>query len=324
MIKGIVRIIIAAAASVLASAAWGGVMPVTVETKSCLALDGVKIVYSAAGTGEPALVFIHGGLAERSFWAAQLEAFAARHRVVALDLPGHGDSGSNRTKWGLPEFGADVKAVADAEKLGRLIVFGNSLGGPVAVEAALLLPGRAIGVVGVDTFQELGDITPAEARERARLFGDYYAESVKSMVKMLFHPDADPALMADAERRMQRTPPEAARAIFLSLAGYSESASARKLTVPLRAINGDLYPTDVAGVRKIVPGFAAVIMKHMGHYPMLERPDEFNRRVAAVVDELTAIAGKMKLKGFAGKALPRDVEREITARAVAERVLKSK
>ena len=60
------------------------------------------------------------------------------------------------------------------------------------------------------------------------------------------------------------------------------------MTVPLRAINGDLYPTDIAGVRKKVHAdFDAVIMKHMGHYPMLERPEEFDRHVAAVVKELS-------------------------------------
>ena len=63
--------------------------------------------------------------------------------------------GRDRKKWGIPEFGADVKAVVDAEKAEQVIIFGNSLGGPVAIEAALLLPGRVLGVVGVDTFQRL-------------------------------------------------------------------------------------------------------------------------------------------------------------------------
>lgn len=109
---------------------------------------------------------------------------------------------------------------------------------------------------------------------------------MKAMVKMLFHADADPTLMADAERRMLRTSPDAAYAMFLSMAGYDPAAPARRLTVPLRAINGDLYPTDIQAVRKVKADFNAVVMKHMGHYPMLERPDEFNRHVAVVVEEL--------------------------------------
>lgn len=259
-------------------------MAVMIERKTCRAADGVMIVYSACGAGEPALVFIHGGLADRSFWDAQLRSFGANHRVIALDLAGHGESGANRTKWGMPEFGADVKAVADAEKLRKIILFGNSLGGPAAVEAALLLPGRVFGVVGVDTFHSLDDkITPEDARARADAFHNDYAGSLKVMTRALFHPDADPKITADAERRMAKTSAEAAYAMFLSLAGYDPAASVRKLTVPLRAINGDLYPTDVSGVRRIKPDFDAIVMKHMGHYPMLERPDDFNKNVAAVV-----------------------------------------
>jgi pimeloyl-ACP methyl ester carboxylesterase len=262
-------------------------MSVKIKRKTCLAPDKVSIVYSACGKGEPALLFIHGGLAERSFWDKQLEAFCANHRVAALDLPGHGESGSNREKWGLPEFGADVKAVADAERLDKLILFGNSLGGPVAVEAALLMPGRVLGVVGIDTFQRVDYvIPPEEMQKRGRAFRDDYPGMVKAMVDRLFHKDADPDIMADAEKHMQKTPPEAAYKMFLGMSGYDNAPPVRQLSVPLRAINGDLYPTDVEGVRKVKPDFDAIIMDHMGHYPMLERPDELNKHIASVIAEL--------------------------------------
>jgi len=262
-------------------------MAAKIERKTCQAPDGVEIVYSAAGAGEPALVFVHGGLADRTFWDAQLKAFAGRHRVLALDLAGHGESGTNRKKWGIPEFGADVRAVVDAEKPKHVIIMGNSLGGPVAIEAALLLPGRALGVIGVDTFQGFGKITEEEAKQRAELFRRDFSGGVKEMVKALFHPDADPELMADAERRMAKTSPEAADAMFLSLAGYDTGTAARRLTIPIRAINGDLYPTDVKAVRQVKADFDVIIMPHMGHYPMLERPEEFNRHLATIISELS-------------------------------------
>ena len=263
-------------------------MAQTIERRMCAAPDGVTLVYSAAGAGEPALVFIHGGLANRGFWDGELRSLAGRHRVIALDLPGHGESGWDRQKWGIPEFGADVRAVVEAERLGTVILLGNSLGGPVAIEAALLIPGKVLGVVGVDTFQRLAySVTPEEARQRAEAFRDDYAGSLRQMVKRLFHPDADPGLVADAERRMGRTPPAAAYQMFQSMAGYDLAASARRLAVPLRAINGDIYPTDIAEVRKVQADFDAVVMKHMGHYPMLERPAEFDRLVMEAVRALT-------------------------------------
>jgi pimeloyl-ACP methyl ester carboxylesterase len=258
-----------------------------IEKKTCPTPDGVTIVYSAAGAGEPGLLFIHGGLAERSFWNAQLLAFAERHRAIALDLPGHGESGADRKTWGIPEFGADVKAVVETEKLKKVILIGNSLGGPVAIEAALLLPGKALGVIGVDTFQEVDHtIAREEVCQRAEAFRSDYDGSLKQMVRSLFHPDADAALVDDAVKRMAHTPPEAAYAMFMSMAGYNLGAACRKLGVPLRTINGDLYPTDIEGVRKIQADFDAVILPHTGHYPMLECPEEFNRRLAEVISGL--------------------------------------
>jgi pimeloyl-ACP methyl ester carboxylesterase len=266
-----------------------------VERKSCQAPDGVTIVYSVTGSGDTTLVFVHGGMANRSFYDGQLAAFADRYRVIALDLAGHGESGTNRTKWGMPEFGGDVKAVMDAEKVKRAVLFGNSLGGPAVVEGALLLGNRVIGVVGIDTFQDLGHPeTPEYARaahdyiqKRVDAFRADYPAAMHDMVKMLFHPDADPALVAQTEKRMMKTSPVVAAGVMSGQVGYDLNASARRLTVPLRAINGDLFPTNVEAARKVKRDFDAIVMKHMGHYPMLERPQEFNRHVATVVEALT-------------------------------------
>ncbi len=264
------------------------------ERKTCVAADGVRLVYSAAGSGETALVFIHGGMANRSFFDAQMEALAGRYRVIAVDLAGHGESGTDRKTWGIPQFGADVRAVVEKENVKRAVLFGNSLGGPVAIEAAVMVPDRILGVVGIDTFQDLGHPETAEyareaadwTRQRLEAFRADYPGAMKAMVKMLFHADADPSLMAEAERRMARTPREVTISTLEAIGGYDPNLAARKLTAPLRAINGDLFPTDTQTIRKIKPDFEAVVMPHMGHYPMLERPEEFNRLVTRIVEEL--------------------------------------
>jgi pimeloyl-ACP methyl ester carboxylesterase len=254
----------------------------------------VEIVYSAAGTGHTSLLFIHGGLADRTFFYGQLDAFSDRYRVVAVDLAGHGESGKQRDPWTIPRAADDVARVVEAEQLRRVILFGNSLGGPVAIEAAILVGERALGVVGIDTFQDIGMTdTPEYARQleqnirqRTEAFRRDYAGAVHGMVTMLFHTDADPALMGDAERRMLRTPQDAVLRMFTGMAGYNTNDAARRLTVPLRSINGDLFPTDVERIRRVKPDFDAIVMKHVGHYPMLERPQEFNEAVARFAGEL--------------------------------------
>ena len=79
-------------------------------------VDGVAIAYSVSGTADTAIVFIHDGLADRSFWDGQHAPFSHNYRVIALDLAGHGESGRDRQKWGIAEFALDVLAVLDAER----------------------------------------------------------------------------------------------------------------------------------------------------------------------------------------------------------------
>ncbi len=85
---------------------------------------------------------------------------------------------------------------------------------------------------------------------------------------------------------MGATDPDAI-AILRSLEDYDLHTAVRAATVPVRCINSDMYPTDIEANRRIWPGFDAVVMKGAGHYPMLERPDEFNNHVRRLVASLS-------------------------------------
>ncbi|HEX2344662.1 MAG TPA: alpha/beta hydrolase [Vicinamibacterales bacterium] len=252
-------------------------------------IDGVEIVYSAGGAGETALVFIHGGLADREFWAPQLSALADRFRVVALDLAGHGASGRNRKNWTIAAFGGDVRAVVDALKLRRVVLIGNSLGGPVALEAVRLLRGRVLGVIAVDTLHDAtAALDPSESRKRAAAFRTDFPGTCRAMVGALFHTGTQEELRAWAERRMCAMPPDVVADMMDGFAGYDLTAAVRAAGVPIRAINGDLWPTAIERTRTLAPDFNAVILKGAGHYPMLERPDEFNRVLVEIVRDLAS------------------------------------
>ena len=114
--------------------------------------DGIPVTFETHGTGEPALVFVHGWSCDRSYRRGQVGDFARRHRVVTVDLAGHGESGTGRKRWTVPAFGADVAAVIEKLRVEDVILIGHSLGGDVIVETALLLPKQVAGVVWVDVF----------------------------------------------------------------------------------------------------------------------------------------------------------------------------
>jgi sigma-B regulation protein RsbQ len=255
--------------------------------------DGVEIVYSERGKGGIALVFIHGGLADRTFWAPQLSGLSDRFRIVALDLAGHGESGRNRKLWSIPAFAQDVRAVVEKLRLRRVVLIGNSLGGPVALDAAALLKGRAIGVVGVDTLHDATTrIEPSDAHARAEAFRKDFQGTCHAMVGSLFHPGAHQELRDWAEKRMCAMPVEVVAGLMEGFGGYDLAASFRAAGVPIRALNGDLYPIAFEKNRAITPDFDGVVMKDAGHYPMLERPAEFNSLLIKIVEELDAKARK--------------------------------
>jgi pimeloyl-ACP methyl ester carboxylesterase len=249
--------------------------------------DGVEIAYSEAGSGPVSLLFIHGGLASRAFWAPQLGALANSFRVAALDLAGHGASGRNRDAWPIAAFAGDVCAVAETLDLRNLVLVGNSLGGPVALESAPRLAGRTIGVVGVDTLHVAESVfTPEEAQAQGAAYRADFKGSCAAMLHALFHPGEHLDLQAWALKIMLAMDPEIVARMMEGLAGYDLGAVCKRAGVPIRVINGDLWPTQIEANRRVAPGFDAVILPGAGHYPMLERPEEFNRALADVVNGL--------------------------------------
>ena len=269
-------------------ATTGADLPVSGRVRSA---DGVEIAYAERPGGAVAIVFVHGGLADRTFWAPQFAALPKEYRLVALDLAGHGASGANRDRWTIAAWAADVCAVADALKLERVVLVGNSLGGPVALEAAALLRGRAIGVIGVDTLHDATQKFPeADARAQAEAYRKDFSGTCRSMVGALFHPGTQAELRGWAEQRMCGAPRPMAAGMMESLGGYDVAVAFRKAGVPIRAINGDLWPTHVEVNRSVTPDFDAVIMKGAGHYPMLERPTEFDRLLVDYVQALDRAA----------------------------------
>jgi len=114
-------------------------------------VEGCRINYRSWGKpGRPAAVLIHGGAAHAGWWDCIGPLLTDEHRVVALDLSGHGDS-DHRQSYSLETWAAEVLAVAEQESDSRPIVFGHSMGGFVALTAAKLFGERLGGVAAIDS-----------------------------------------------------------------------------------------------------------------------------------------------------------------------------
>lgn len=263
-------------------------MPATV-TGTAVSADGVPIAYSSTGSGTPALVFVHGGFADQSFWRQQVEPLADRFQVVTLDLAAHGVSGKERSEWSIEAFGDDVVAVVEALGLDDVVLVGNSLGGPVALAAANRLPGTVRGLIAVDTLQNVQREWPREALEAyIQTLRDDFPAACRAMVRQLLLEGTDPELYAWVEGRMCAFDPELGYHVVESFYDYDLAAAFAAAEIPIRAILGEITPLDLDGNRELHPDFDAVVMEGCGHYPQLERPEEFNRHLVGYVDEIDA------------------------------------
>jgi len=251
------------------------------------AADGTPLAYTLAGAGAPALVFIHGWMCDQSFWAAQIPAFAATHTVVTLDLAGHGLSGMERPGWPLLAFGTDVQAVVEQLGLERVILVGHSMGGPVALEAARLMPERVIGVVAVDSLHDADlKYDPQQIQGLLAAFEKDFVATCGQFSSSMFVAGANPALVEQVTAAMCDGSPEIATALFRQFIDYDMGKALTAVTAPVRFINGAGFPTDLEINRRYHPDFDGVVMDGVGHFLMMEKPEAFNQLLAAAVAEI--------------------------------------
>ena len=266
--------------------------PVPAAEGTATAADGVSIAYDVRGAGEPTLVFIHGWCCNRSFWKNQLDAFARDHQVVSLDLPGHGASGSDRSAWSIRGLGADVQAVVEAAGSSRVVLVGHSLGGPVALEAARLLPGRVVAVIAIDTLQDVDFVYPPEAVEQmAARFERDFTGTMTQAVRSMFSETSDPALVEWVMTSSVGANHDAAVAIMRGYTTFDMKQALSEAKVPVRCLNAlprdeeGGVPTNVERNRQF-GDFDAVMLEGVGHFPMLEQPDSFNEKLREMLKAL--------------------------------------
>lgn len=250
--------------------------------------DGVPISYEVHGSGEPTLVFVHGWSCDGRYWREQVPHFAANHRVIVIDLAGHGHSGMGRERYSMAAFGEDVRAVVAAKGAGQVILIGHSMGGPVSVAAAQRMPEQVIGIVGVDTFQStFVDISEEQASGMVAPLRADFAGGAVEFVRAMFVDATDVALRDWVVADMAAAPPEVALSAMEQLLGDAVSGDARTaaaaLEVPIVAINADLYPTDVETNRRHMHAFDAVILEGTDHFLHMAEPEWFNRELEAVI-----------------------------------------
>lgn len=269
--------------------ATGPVAPAEGVPQLADSADGVHIEYRVYGSGEPAIVLIHGWSCDANYWNAQIAPLKAHYTVVAVDLAGHGASGKNRSDWSMANYGEDVAAVVRQLPNHQVVMVGHSMGGTVALEATRRIGDRVIGIIAVDALKSVGQplLSRKQIDTRVGAFrSDFIGETRKFVAESLFPKNADPQFINKVAYDMSLEPPEVGVASMQALLSTDLAPVVADIHVPVLAINSDLEPTDVARIRKSLPEFQAEVIPHTSHFLMMDDAARFNPVLLRDIDTL--------------------------------------
>lgn len=255
--------------------------------------DGVKISFDQQGKGEPVLIFVHGWSNNRRVWDAQMAHFSKKYRVIAVDLPGFGESGNNRTNWTMSSYGEDVAAVIKKLNLKQVVLVGFSMGAYVSIETAKTAPENLIGLVLVDEIKDiemkyspeilvymdsvLMDVVTSPTNEKLVAGGFYKKNPEASFERVLS--------MLSAHKNTSRIGWRESLADALRWLNEDCIESLKKVQVPIISISSDMEPTNVEAFKKYVPSYQLKIIPDVAHLVMWDNPEEFNRLLEESIQE---------------------------------------
>src|SRR5215813_8228324 len=145
-------------------------------------LDTMRVHYQNYGEGNDAVVFIHGWSCNVNFWKANVPAFVNQSRVIAIDLPGHGESDKPQITYSMDLFARAIDAVLQDAGVERATLVGHSMGTPVIRQFYRKYPNKTRALVVVD-----GNLRPFDNPEQMKQFveplrGPKYKEFAEQMV----------------------------------------------------------------------------------------------------------------------------------------------
>lgn len=252
--------------------------------------EGVSIAYDTTGSGDTAIVFVHGWSCDKSYWREQISEFARDYQVIALDLAGHGDSSDSRDQFFMESFGTDVAAVVDHLGAENVVLVGHSMGGYVIIEAAEQLNDRVSGVIGIDTLKNVDKprFSEAERKEAGAMFQADFAAATDAVVRSgMFTEHSDADLVNEVATDMSRANVRVAMLAFEGMAEADFGAQLAEISnIPVGLINGDFEEMNEDALRVSHPDAPIVYIEKTGHFPMMEAPEAFNAALKEMIEKL--------------------------------------
>jgi non-heme chloroperoxidase len=268
---------------------------VLASATSAFAIDGesqyaklgeTRVHYKSYGKGHDALVLVHGWTCNMDFWRDQIPDFAKRNRVLALDLPGHGQSDKPKIDYTMDLFADAIDAVMRDAKVEHAVIVGHSMGAPVARQFYRKYPQKTLAIVLVDGGWRLFGTKELREQFLAMFRGPNYKDAGAQMFSQMT------ATMSPEQReRVKGTFSGTPQYVLVSAMESMSQESLYgpdKVNVPVFAILAKSpfwAPDTEAYFRTLAPDFELQWWEGVGHFLMIERPKQFNDAVIAFLNK---------------------------------------
>lgn len=257
-----------------------------------VALNGVEVWIDVVGqaAGVP-IVLLHGLGSSSADWSFQIPTFAKRHRVLAVDLPGHGRAGPAPRHLGIDEIADTLDAALTTLGEGEAHVVGLSLGGCVGLELAAAHPGRVRSLTLVNAFARLAPAgLPGLTRAAHRVALACAAPMptlAAHVARTLFPKTEQRELYETAVRSLSATRRRTYLASMAALARFDARTRLRAVRCPTLVVVGDrdaTVPRPAAErLCEDIPRARLLIVCDSGHATPYDQADVFNREVLAFI-----------------------------------------
>jgi 3-oxoadipate enol-lactonase/4-carboxymuconolactone decarboxylase len=250
----------------------------------------------------PAVLFASSLGTTLEMWDDQAAALRRDFRVLRYDHRGHGLSPVPPGPYTIEELAGDALALLDRLRIKRVTFVGLSIGGAVAMTAALRAPERFERLVLCSTAAYFGP--PEQWTERAATVRAKGVGAVApAALERWLSPEAPPAMRGRLQLQLLATEREGYAACAEALAGYDLRGRLGTLAMPVLAIAGADDPTTPPETMQAlvdeIPGARLHVLERARHIANVERPGAFNRALTAFLPDTPGMRTRRKVLGDA-------------------------
>src|SRR5919109_3987721 len=245
--------------------------------------QGITLAYEDRGAGTPAFVFVHGWACNRTFFAPQATHFARRHRVVSVDLRGHGESDKPRGPYPIAAYADDLAYMIEHLGLGKVVAVGHSSGGMTVLQLAAAHPDRvaAIAMVSPAPFVFPPELRASLEAMVAAIEAGNQEPLRQFIVNRLFRPTSDRKLMEDVLAVMLAVPSQVAASAMRGVLAFDGPAVAAQCTVPALHLATTPPSNPPHLLSQWLPTVVHGWTVGSGVFSPLEGPDQVNAMIEA-------------------------------------------